>query len=82
MKLAPLGALLALAFSTGCDRVLMPPAHPVYAAWEEGLTLGFEDPSLAPELRVQRRQQVRVKEARSQSGGLAVTKTFTSMGNR
>ena len=79
MKLAPLGALLALAFSTGCDRVLMPPAHPVYAAWEEGLTLGFEDPSLAPELRVQRRQQVRVKEARSQSGGLAVTKTFTSM---
>jgi hypothetical protein len=79
MKLAALGALLALALSPGCDRLLMPATHPVYAPWEEGLTLGFEDPSLEPGLRVQRRQQVRVKESKPTGAGLAVTKTFTSM---
>jgi hypothetical protein len=80
MKLAPLGAaLLTLAFSTGCDRVLLPAAQPVYAAWEEGLTLGFEDPSLEPGLRIQKRQQVRVKEARPFGPATAVTKTFTSL---
>jgi len=79
MKLAPLGALLALALSPGCDRVLMPAGHPVYAAWEEGLTLGFEDPSLEPALRAQKRQQVRVKDSRPAGAGLAVTKTFTTL---
>ena len=79
MKLAPLGALLALALSGGCDRVLMPPANPVYAAWEEGLTLGFEDPTLAPGLRAEKRQQVRVKESRSAGPVMTVTKTFTSL---
>jgi hypothetical protein len=79
MKLAPLGALLALALSTGCDRVFMPAPHPIYAAWEEGLTLGFEDPTLDAALRLQKRQQVRVKESRPDGPGLAVTKTFTSL---
>jgi hypothetical protein len=79
MKLAPLGALLALALSAGCDRVFMPVAHPVYAAWEEGLTLGYEDPSLESALRLQKRQQVRVKESRPAGPGRAVTKTFTSL---
>jgi len=79
MKLAPLGALLALALSTGCDRVFLPDLHPVYAAWEEGLTLGYEDPSLEPALRLQKRQQVRVKESRPAGPALAVTKTFTSL---
>jgi len=73
------GALLALALSPGCDRVLMPASHPVYAAWEEGLTLGYEDPSLEPGLRAQKRQQVRVKESRPLGAALAVTKTFTSL---
>lgn len=80
MRLGPAaGALLALALCPGCDRALMPAAHPVYAAWEEGLTLGYEDPSLEPSLRAQKRQQVRVKESRPQGSALAVTKTFTSL---
>jgi len=79
MKLAVAGALLVLAGSAGCDRVLLPAQHPVYAAWEEGLTLGYEDPSLDSALRLQKRQQVRVKEAKPTSAGVAVTKTFTSM---
>jgi hypothetical protein len=81
MKLAaPAGAvLLALACSTGCDRVLIPAAHPVYAAWEEGLTLGFEDPSLPSGPRFQKRQQVRVKTSSPIGSALAVTKTFTSL---
>jgi len=80
MKLAPLAAaLLALASASGCDRVLLPERRVVYAAWEEGLTLGFEDPSLDPGQRLQKRQQVRVKRAEPAAGGLAVTKTFTSM---
>ena len=81
MNLASLGAaLLTLAFSTGCDRVLLPAAQPVYAAWEEGLTLGFEDPSLEAALRSEKRQQVRVKESRPLGATtLAVTKTFTTL---
>jgi hypothetical protein len=79
MKLAPLGAAVLLLAFPACDRVLLPPAHPVYAAREEGLTLGFEDPSLEPTLRIQKRQQVRVSAARPAGSGLAVTKTFTSL---
>jgi hypothetical protein len=79
MKLAPLGAAVLLMAFPACDRVLLPPAHLVYAAREEGLTLGFEDPSLEPGLRNQRRQQVRVGAARPAGSALAVTKTFTSL---
>jgi hypothetical protein len=79
MNLAPLGAALLVLASVSCDRVLLPSRQPVYAAWEEGLTLGFEDPSLAPGPRFQKRQQVRVKKSEPAGGGLAVTKTFTSM---
>jgi hypothetical protein len=80
MKLALPGVvLLALAAAPGCDRVLLPVQHPVYAAWEEGLTLGYEDPTLDSGLRQQRRQQVRVKQSQPQGSAMAVTKTFTSM---
>jgi hypothetical protein len=79
MKLAPLGAALLALASASCDRVLLPNRQPVYAAWEEGLTLGFEDPSMEPGPRLQNRQQVRVKESKASGAGLAVTKTFTSM---
>jgi hypothetical protein len=75
-------ALLLLVSAPGCDRFLVPPREQVYAAWEEGLTLGYEDPSLESGLRQQRRQQVRVKEARPTAAGLAVTKTFSTLSGR
>jgi hypothetical protein len=80
MKLLSLGAaLLLLAFTPGCDRVLAPPEHPIYTAWEEGLTLGYEDPSLEPGPRAQRRQQVRVKESKGSAAGWEITKTFGTL---
>jgi hypothetical protein len=75
MKLVPPGAaLLLLVLFPGCDRVLAPPAPAVYAAWEEGLTLGYEAPGS------HQRLSVRVKEARPSASGLAVTETFSSTG--
>ena len=80
MRLAPAAAaLLALACSTGCDRMLRPAESAVYAGWEEGLTLGYEDPTLPPAQRLERRQQVRVKAARADGPALAVTRTFSSL---
>jgi hypothetical protein len=79
MKLAVLAAALLALGSTGCDRMLVPVRPPVYAAREEGLTLGFEDPTLEPGLRLQKRQQVRVKRVDPAGQALAVTKTFTSL---
>ena len=80
MKLAPAAAvLLLLGSSPGCDQALRPARARIYAAWEEGLTLGYEDPTLEPGPRAQHRQQVRVKESRPTAAGLAVTKTFTTL---
>ena len=80
MKVTALGAaLVILAFSPGCDRMLAPARHPVYAAWEEGLTLGYENPQLTDTAqRTQNRQMVRVKEAKPAASGMMITKTFTS----
>jgi hypothetical protein len=75
-------ALAALALATGCDRLVAPRQRPIYAAWEEGLTLGYEDPSLDPALRFQNRQQVRVKEAKPVAGGWEVTRTYSSYTNQ
>ncbi|WP_291270982.1 hypothetical protein [Geothrix sp.] len=47
----------ALVFSLACQPRA---AAPVYAPWEEGLTLAFEDPSLPQPQRSQDRLQVRV----------------------
>ena len=80
MRLAPGAAvLLALACSAGCDRVLRPEERPVYAGWEEGLTLGYEDPTLPPDQRLEKRQQVRVKAVGANGSALAVTRTFSSL---
>jgi hypothetical protein len=80
MKLAALGAALVMAISPGCDRMLTPARPRVYAAWEEGLTLGFEDPSQADAgLRTRSRQTVRVKQSVPSGGGTLVTKTFASL---
>ena len=75
MNLAlPGAALLLLVLVPGCDRVLAPPVPAVYAAWEEGLTLGFEAPGS------RQRLSVRVQEARPSAAGLAVTETFSTTG--
>ncbi len=79
MRLAFAGALLALVFAPGCDRRSGPPNTRSTAAWEEGLTLGYEDPTLPPAQRMEKRQQVRVKQTRASGQALAVTKTFTSL---
>jgi hypothetical protein len=80
MRLAPTAAaMLALACSPGCDRALMPVEHLVYAGWEEGLTLGYEDPTLPPAQRLGKRQQVRVKAVGAAGTALAVTRTFSSL---
>ena len=72
-------ALAAVLLLTGCDATLMPPKPAVYAAWEEGLTLGYENPSLPSAKRLQERFQVRVKEARPNAGGRLVVQTMTTL---
>ena len=74
------GAVLALlALAPGCDRLVTPRQPLGYAAWEEGLTLVYEDPTLEPAQRLQQRQQVRVKASQPAAGGLLVTRTFTTL---
>ena len=80
MKLALLAtALIALGLASGCDRMVMPEAPVVYAPWEEGLTLGYENPSLDGSRRQAERYQLRVKEARPGSGGRLVVETITTL---
>jgi len=74
-----LGALLLLLACTGCDRLWYQAPRRIYAPWEEGLTLSYEDPSLPAAQRLAQRQQVRVKESRPVLGGLAITKTYTTL---
>lgn len=71
--------VLLLTLAAGCDRMVTPQPAPVYAGWEEGLTLGYEDPTLEPAKRLEQRQQVRVQESRPGPNGLLVTKAFTSL---
>lgn len=54
--LAPTALLLCLACQPR-------PAAPVYGAWEEGLTLTFENPVLPPPQRVEERIQMRVTQS-------------------
>jgi hypothetical protein len=76
MKAAlPSAALLALALCLGCDRMLLPERQASYAPWEEGLTLGYENPGLTGERRIQERYQVRVKEVRPSALGHTGTLT-------
>ena len=81
MKLLPVAAALgALILATGCDQCLMPQPQEVYAPMEEGLTLGYENPSFPHHLRLSERFQVRVKEAKDVPAGRLITATTTTMG--
>jgi hypothetical protein len=66
-------ALLLLAALPGCDRMLNPVRSPLYAPWEEGLTLIYEDP------RSHDRMQVRVAQSRSEGGEQTVTETYSTL---
>jgi len=80
MRLACAGAALALLFAPGCDRSLRPPRPRIYAAWEEGLTLGYENPDLADAAqRAGTRQTVRVMQSEAAGPGTSVTKTFSTL---
>lgn len=80
MKVLPLCvALLGLTLGSGCDRMLMPSSQVAYAPWEEGLTLGFENPNLDAGRRQEERYQVRVKTARPVASGRLVVLTTTTL---
>ena len=80
MKLGvPAAVLCALVLGTGCDQKLMPRKAAFFAPWEEGLTLGYENPGLPPAQREQERFQVRVKEARPSAAGRVVVLTTTTL---
>lgn len=72
--LAPVALLLAL----GCERTIAPPRQP-FAAWEEGLTLIYEDPRLPEVARLQERLQVRVAKCTQLAEGRLVAETFTTL---
>lgn len=78
MKRLACSALLLLA-GLGCDRLVTPVPARVYAPWEDGLTLGYENPSLTPDQRVQERLQVRVKRTAFTGTGRTVVETFTTL---
>ena len=73
--LVPVALLLAL----GCERTLSPQRQP-FAAWEEGLTLIYEDPRLPDAARFQNRLQVRVAKCTELSGGRLVAEAFPDAG--
>ena len=73
------GAALLLLTALGRDRMVVPAPSQVYAPWEDGLTLGYENPSLAPEQRLQERLQVRVKRTAFTGTGRLVVETFTTL---
>jgi len=80
MKVAALAAAFLLLLAPGCGRFSTPQAHRVYAAWEEGLTLGYEDPSQADAgQRARNRLMVRVKTCQPGANGSTVILSFTAL---
>jgi hypothetical protein len=68
-------AASCLLLAAGCDRMVNPGPAPVYAPWEEGLTLVFEDRT-APELP---KSQLRVDKSTDTPQGKVVEETFTDL---
>jgi hypothetical protein len=80
MKSGALAAGLGLlALVIGCDPRLMPERPAVYGPWEEGLTLGYENPSSPAGMREQDRIQVRVKRSLATAEGRRVVLNISSM---
>lgn len=75
----PFFALAAFIFVATPACVRRGEPHLVYAAFQPGLTLQFENPDLDAEVRVQSRYQVFVKDARKTPEGLEVTTTTASL---
>jgi hypothetical protein len=70
-----LGAVLVL-LAAGCDHLVSQGPRPVYAPWEEGLTLVYLDPSRPETMR----QQVRISKSELTPQGRVVVKTTSSLG--
>jgi hypothetical protein len=69
---------VGLALLLGCDRMAQPPRQAVYAPWEEGLTLAYEQPDLPPALRPNRRVQLRVTQTTPSPQGTRVQLASTT----
>ncbi len=68
-------AAAALLLAAGCDRMIHREPPPVYAPWEEGLTLVYANPS-QPAFE---RQQMRVKSSTLTPQGRVVVETFSNL---
>lgn len=69
----------ALLLLVGCDGAVRPrQATPIYAGWEEGLTLVYESPDLPQAERFQRRLQVRVVSSKDTAQGREVESTYST----
>lgn len=69
------GLFLAL----GCRPAPKATSAVVYAPWETGLTLAYEDPRIPGEVRTAKRLQVRVSRTEPAPGGRIVELTFTTL---
>jgi len=65
-------AAAAILLAAGCDRMVTPGPAPIYAPWEEGLTLVYQDPA-------GERLQMRVKKATEGANGRTVVETFSTL---
>lgn len=74
MKRIGIAAAL-LASSLACERT---PPHEIFAPFEAGLTLAYENPSLPGLRRTQERLQVRIAKVEKVENKFLVTKTFTT----
>jgi hypothetical protein len=70
-----LAAAIAILLATGCDHMVTQDRQPVYAAWEEGLTLVYANPSDPASQRL----QVRVKTCADGPAGRTVVRTYTTL---
>lgn len=78
-RLAPCLLSALLLVSLACDRTLAQARKTVYAPWEEGLTLIYEDATLPPAARFQERLQRRVSASKETPGGRRVTITYSTL---
>lgn len=69
-------AVAAMLVAAGCDHMVMKERPPVYAAWEEGLTLVYAKPGADD---VQQRLQVRVASSRDGADGRTVVRAYTTV---
>ncbi len=80
MKTLPILGAVLLALSLGCS--LKPSCAPVYAAWEEGLTLGFEAQDVPAAQRAESRFQKQVTRTAIEGDTRKVEVAYTTLQGR